>query len=169
MRRGFSLITAIFVMVLMATLGVLVLSSTAKTTQNTITQYRHEQAALLAKSYTELAILTVLDHNRSVNCIDTIEGSIGAIGIGDAATGNVDDGSGYAIKADISYIGNNLPCTNTLNTTAINSYPANSAPAIIVDVFVRYKDQNTVASATNDGNATAAPFVTYHRRTLQKI
>ncbi|HHO42275.1 MAG TPA: type II secretion system protein [Epsilonproteobacteria bacterium] len=161
MRKGFSLVTAIFVIVLMATLGVLVLSTTAKTTQNTITQFRHEQAALLAKSYTEFAILSVLDYNRTQNgdCIQTINGNIG----------NIDDGSGYQVTANISYIGNNLPCNNVLNNN-INTYPADSAPAIIVDVFVRYKDQNTVAYAKNNNiNVANLPFVTYHRRTLQKI
>ena len=165
MRKAFSMITAIFVIVILATVSMLVLNLSATTTNNTTTQYRHEQAALYAKSYTELAIMSVLDYDRTTNCVDTISGTIG----------NYANGSGYQVTTNISYIGNGSvvntlpPCANVLNTDVIatTSVPLGNTPAIIVDVYVRYKDPEHIATST--ANAAIAPDITYHRRTLQKI
>lgn len=163
MRKAFSMITAIFVIVILATVSILVLNLSATTSNNTITQYRHEQAALYAKSYTELAVMSVLDYARTTNCVNTISGTIG----------NYANGSGYQVTTDISYIGNGstagtLPlCTKVLNTNDIASVPLGNTPAIIVDVYVRYKDPEHVVSST--AAAAIAPDITYHRRTLQKI
>jgi len=57
MRSAFSMITAIFVILLLATISVLMLNMGASTANNTVVQYRTEQSALYAKSFTELAIL----------------------------------------------------------------------------------------------------------------
>lgn len=163
MRKAFSMITAIFVIVILATVSMLVLNLSATTTNNTTTQYRHEQAALYAKSYTELAIMSVLDYNRTTNCVDTISGTIG----------NYANGSGYQVTTNISYIGNGSvvntlpPCTQVLNDIAVTSVPLGNTPAIIVDVYVRYKDPEHIATSAT--SAAIAPDITYHRRTLQKI
>ncbi|MDD5406820.1 MAG: type II secretion system protein [Sulfurovaceae bacterium] len=162
MRKAFSMVTAIFVIVLLATISMLVLNMAATTTHNTTTQYRHEQAALYAKSYTELAIMSVLDYNRTKNnnCVNTIHGTIG----------NYNDGSGYEVNTIISYIGNGTtanslpPCSIVLNTLSMPSVPLGSVPDIIIDVYVIYKDPEHIA--TSGANA---PAITYHRRTLQKI
>jgi hypothetical protein len=162
MRKAFSMVTAIFVILILGTIAVLVLNMAAATAQETTTQYRNEQAALYAKSYTELAIMSVLDYNRTQhnNCINTINGTIG----------NYNDGSGYDITTTISYIGNGAtafslpPCNRVLNTVAILSVPRGSVPDVIIDVYVRYKDPEHIATS-----GTNAPAITYHRRTLQKI
>lgn len=164
------MITAIFVLLILATVSMLVLNLSATTSNSTTTQYRHEQAALYAKSYTELAIMSVLDYNRTLNsnCVETISGNIPNLA-------SYNDGSGYKVTTDISYIGNGStagtlpPCTNVLNTNAIatTSVPLGNTPAIIVDVYVSYKDPEHVASST--AAAATAPDITYHRRTLQKI
>lgn len=57
MRSAFSMITAIFVIVLMATVAVFILNISAKSVKATVLQYRHEQAILYARSYTELAVM----------------------------------------------------------------------------------------------------------------
>ena len=165
MRKAFSMITAIFVLLILATVSMLVLNLSATTSNSTTTQYRHEQAALYAKSYTELAIMSVLDYNRTLNsnCVETISGNIPNLA-------SYNDGSGYKVTTDISYIGNGLPCTTparVLNTVDIASVPSGNTPAIIVDVYVSYKDPEHVASST--AAAATAPDITYHRRTLQKI
>ena len=57
MRNAFSMLTAIFVIVIMATVGTFILNISGKTLKETVLQYRHEQAILYARSYTELAIM----------------------------------------------------------------------------------------------------------------
>ena len=145
MRSAFSMITAIFVIVLMATVAMLILSTSGKMVKETTTQYQREQAMLLAKSYTEYAILAVTanDHNSS-NCLDNI-------------TGNYGD---YNVDVNISYIGNSANLKGFCSRELDNSVATPKSPLnIIVDVFVRYPDYDH----PNDLN------MTYHRRSLQKI
>ena len=176
MRKGFSLITAIFIIVMMATVALFVLNLAGKVTQETTTLYRQEQAALLARSYTELAVMAVINHNRNAtpDCIEDIDGDVGGLIPGTAGTGTVGAGSAYAVQTRIYYIGDNLPCSETRKivdstdlptmsgTTLTTDYNSTGAPdaiaAIIVDVSVKYKNPD---SQTYDIN--------YHRRTLQKI
>lgn len=151
MRSGFSMITAIFVIVIMASIGAFVMNLSGKIVKTTTAQYQHEQAILYAKSYTEYAIMAVTAHDRNAsgNCVETIKGSIG----------NVNNG-GYTIRTHIAYIG--LPaeismCSNIrqLNSAAIDP---NTPLSIIIDAYVDYKDPDN----------TAQTF-TVHRRTIQKI
>ncbi len=150
MRKAFSMLTAIFIIVLMATVAAFIVNLSGKMVQETTAQFQREQSMLLAKSYTEYAIMAVTanDHT-SGQCLNNITGGYG------------NDGSGnplYNINVDISYIGNNLnaSCTRKLSTTVNTPMsPLN----IIVDVFVSYPDPNH----PDDLN------MTYHRRSLQKI
>ncbi len=166
MRKAFSMITAIFVMVILAAISALVLNTAGQITQNTVLQYRQEQAALLAKSYTEFAIMSILDHNKDAaaatgavgSCVEDISGTV------DGAT------NGFTVNVHIYYIGNNLPCTNgataaakrilntgeliTQNATAGTAY----SPDVIIDAFVSYTDP-----------LNPTENITYHRRSLQKI
>lgn len=172
MRRAFSMITAIFVIVIMATVSVLVLSVSGKMVKSTAIQYRHEQAVLLARSYTELAIMAVMNHTRnSTNgCIENIDGVVNGIKPGETPTGSSTDGSGYKVETRIYYLGNGLPCSGTrkLNssTAIVHNYQdagaSDALAAIIIDVYVRYKDPDAP-------NPSTAPWITYFRRTLQKI
>ncbi len=173
MRKAFSMVTAIFVIVLMATVAMLVLSTSGKIVKETTLQFRKEQAMFLARSYTELAVLAVTnyDRNTSSDCIENINGVVNALTPGSApATGvSSTNGGGYDVSTRIYYLGNGLPCTGTrvLNGTAIQrDYNNTSGPdaiaGIIVDVYVKYKDPDTLSPSTS-------PWITYHRRTLQKI
>jgi type II secretory pathway pseudopilin PulG len=74
MRRAFSMITAIFVIVLMATVAVLILNLSGKMVKETTAQFQREQAMLLAKSYTEYAVMAVTanDRNGTGNCLTDI-------------------------------------------------------------------------------------------------
>lgn len=152
-RKAFSLLTALFIIVLMATVAMLVMNMTGKMVKETTTQYQREQAALLAKSYTEYTIMAVTANDRTAgNCLSDIDGTVGA----DPANGN-----GYRIRARIAYIGHNAEVgacpTTRVFSASVNE--DNSPLNIIVDVYVEYKEADN----------TSAPWVTYHKRTLQKI
>ena len=94
MRSAFSMLTAIFVIVIMAMVAMLVMNLSAKSVKATTAQYQRAQATLYAKSYTEFAIMSVTAHSRATNCVQTINGTIG----------NINQG-GYAIRTHIAYIG----------------------------------------------------------------
>jgi len=147
MRNGFSMITAIFVIVLMATLAALILNLSGKVTKETAMQYQREQAMLLAKSYTEYAVLAVTaNEQNSSNCLDDIQGSYGI----------------YTVDVNLSYLGTpaTLPTGSSCARILDNNITEVKTPlSIIVDVFVRYPDPDH----PNDLN------ITYHKRTLQKI
>lgn len=163
-REGFSLITAIFVIVLMATVTSLILNTTGKVIKETTMQYRNEQARLLAKSYTELALLSVMGHDRATlgNCVTRVRGTINTLQIGQAnPTGaNTMTYGGYTVETNIQYIANSFPASGTC--TILNAQPLQSlqGPNMIIDVYVRYQDPD---------QPTAPHIITYHRRTLQKL
>lgn len=153
MRKAFSMLTAIIVIVLMASVGAFILNLSGKMVQGTTAQFQREQSMLLAKSYTEYAIMAVTanEHNSS-SCLNNIAGNYG------------DDGSGnplYTVDVNISYIGDtdlDAGCRILDNGVITERSPLN----IIVDVFVRYKELDHPAGS-------GAPDITYHRRSLQKI
>ena len=179
MRNAFSMITAIFVIVIMSTIAMLVLSISGRTVKETTIQYRQEQAALLARSYTELAVLAVInyDRNSTSGCIQDINGVVNGLVPGGSVSGSSTAGSGYDVQTRIYYLGNNLPCSQTrklndstnarrsptaITTNYNNTAASNAIAGIIVDVYVSYKDPDA-------DTPSASPWITYHRRTLQKI
>jgi len=164
-RKAFSMLTAIVVIVLMASVGAFVMSLSGKMVKTTTTQFQREQAMLLAKSYTEYAIMAVMSNDRNNPtgggaCLNTIK-SDDVI----RPEGN----GGFNIRVNIAYIGNDgtTPsgppnilglCTGS-NVLARVVNTLQSPLNIIVDVYVKYKDL--------DGGNTN--WITYHKRTLQKI
>ena len=155
MRKAFSMLTAIFIIVLMATVAAFIVNLSGKMVKGTTAQFQREQSMLLAKSYTEYAIMAVTANEHTTgNCLNTITGAYGD-----------SDGDGvadmYNINVNISYIGNtdlDGSCNTLSNAVVTEKSPLN----IIVDVFVSYKDMDHPAGA-------GAPDITYHRRSLQKI
>lgn len=145
MRHGFSMITAIIFIVLVATLGALALSLSTQTTKQTNDLYLHAQAELLAQSATEYALLAFSAHeiNSTNGCLEQVN----------AHYPQTD--SLFDINITLSYLGNGLPCSagaiinNTISTKDSNL-------TLIVDTFV----------TTNKG-VTTEP-IRIHRRTLQK-
>ena len=153
------MITAIFVIVMMTTLAALIQNVTGKTIKATTQQYKKEQAVLLARSYTELAILYVSAYDRNVSCIDTINAQFGP---------SINNG-GYDIQTEIRYVGPNNE-VNICGARALTVFPSPSANSfeetisLIIDVYVRYKDlDDPSALDANDRN------ISYHRRSLQKL
>ena len=86
------MVTAIFVIFVMAGVTILIMNVTGKTVKATTNQYRKEQAQLLARSYTELAIMYVIHYDRSADCIESITDHFG------------DSSNGYDISINIKYL-----------------------------------------------------------------
>lgn len=149
-KPAFAMITVVFLIILMATIAAFVLNLSGKMVQATTAQYQREQAMLLARSYTEYAILAVMSNDRAANCLHTITGDIG-----DAPA----TGDGYQARVEIRYIGNFAQVgtcgANILSSTV--AYPQ-SPLNIIVDTYIQYRDLDN-----------ANQWLTFHKRTLQKI
>jgi hypothetical protein len=100
MRHAFSMITAIFLIVLLATVAAFILNLSAKTVKDTVLQYKREQAILYARSYTEAAIMKATANAAATTII-----------------GSIDD---YDITATISPVGVN---TSFILVDVFVSYP----------------------------------------------
>jgi type II secretory pathway pseudopilin PulG len=165
-KKAFSMVTAIFVIVIMAVVSSLIMNMSSKTLKATTVQYQKEQATLLARSYTELAIMYVLhyDRNTTVSCLETISDHFGPA-----------SPDGYDIKMNLYYIGNSTllsGCNNTLepvtgtNGTWTNNFSQfDKTISLVVDTYVSYKDYDdpSALASVMDRN------ITYHRKTLQKL
>ncbi|WP_457605954.1 type II secretion system protein [Nitratifractor sp.] len=156
-RPGFSMVTAIFVIVIMATVAMFILNLTSKTVQETTAQYRKEQAILYAKSYTEYAVMLA----TAKKCIRKLSANI------DGDTNQVKRGQGYRVEVYIQYLGANSTCTNKIGTTNIVT-PASIDNIILVDTYVHYRNPDS-PSAINASAWSTDPGITYHRRTLQRL
>ncbi|MDQ7084285.1 MAG: type II secretion system protein [Sulfurovum sp.] len=149
-RNGFSMITAISMIVLMSSVAIFIMSLSGKLIKETTTQYQREQATLLANSYTEYAIMAVTANDRSTgSCIQTINGTFGIAP------------NSYNARIHISYIGTELEIANCAGTRQLATLTAGSSTPlnIIVDAYIDYQDLDM----PNGNN------LTYHRRTIQKI
>ncbi|CAA6817725.1 MAG: Unknown protein [uncultured Sulfurovum sp.] len=173
-KKAFSMITAIFVIVIMATVTALIMNVTGKTIKETTQQYQKEQAALLARSYTEQALLYALHYDRATNgnCINKINATFG-----DGVSSQI-----FNITTNIQYASNETQLSpgcnrlinlrNPVDPTDIRAgwedngtAGFNSTISLIIDVYVSYKDFDDPSgeAGVEDRN------VTFHRRTLQKL
>jgi len=151
-KKAFSMITAIFVIVIMATVTALIMNVTGKTIKETTQQYQKEQAQLLARSYTELAILNVLHYDRSSDCLEKITDHFGATG-----------DNGYDVDIRIKYLGKSAALTNCSATNTIatlnGSTKFDNTVSMVIDTYIKYKDFDDPQKRD----------ITFHRRTLQKL
>lgn len=140
MRKGFSLLTAIVFLVLVATISMLALTLSTQSAKQTTDIFLKNQAELLLRSGTEFAMLALSDHNYSSSCLETI---------------NIEHNDMFDINVSIMYIGSGLPC----NTTAIlanNIATDESNRTVIIDTIV-----------TTRAGITTEP-IRMHRRSIQK-
>ena len=143
MRRGFTLLSAIFLMVLVATLMALAFSLSSQTKKQTGDIYMQEQAQLLARSATEFALLAISGHDNRIDCIEQI---------------NMRYPKGspiYDINMTLYYIGNALLC-NGSHLLDNNIATDESNGTVMIDTFDSYTRPDTNES------------VRFHRRTIQK-
>jgi hypothetical protein len=157
-RKAFSMITAIFVILLLATVGGFIMNISGKVVQETISQYRKEQAILYAKSYTEFAIMAA----TSQDCVRRIQANV------DGKTKQVLAGEGYRVDVRVQYIGDtSSTCTNTIGGINIMDSAAVDN-IIIIDTYVHYREPDSIP-AIRGLSWTQDPGITYHRRTLQRL
>ena len=152
-KNAFAMITAIFVIVLLGTVAAFVFNLSGKMVKSTTVQYQREQAMLLARSYTEYAILAAMSNDRiNDNCLYTITGSVG---------NNPTQGEGYRIRVHLKYIGTATALPGVCGGRVLSSTVStpNTPLSIIVDAYVDYKDPDNPSGS----------WLTYHKRTLQKI
>lgn len=153
-RAAFSMITAIIVIVLMASVGAFIMNISGKMVKETTTQFQREQAMLLAKSYTEYAVMAVMANDRNttgVNCLYTIEGNIGS---------SPSTGDGYRARIHLSYIGTTQEAGSCGGRILSQNVTTEKTPlTVLIDAYIDYKDPDN----------SAGEWRTYHKRTLQKI
>ena len=142
MKKGFSLLTAILFLVLVATISVLALSLSTQSAKQTTDIFLKTQAEILAKSSTEYALLAMSGHDYSSNCLETIN----------ATYDNMFD-----INISIRYIGNGITCANPSTHILDNTInTSDSNRTVIIDTIV----------STQDGIASEP--IRIHRRSIQK-
>ncbi|CZE47145.1 type IV pilus modification PilV family protein [Campylobacter geochelonis] len=79
MKRAFTLIMAMFFIVILATLGMLALSLSTQTAKQSTDIYLREQAELLARSATEFAVMAMQAHSytparsNGEHCLETVD------------------------------------------------------------------------------------------------
>jgi hypothetical protein len=119
MRKGFGIITAIIIMMTVATLMSLMIGLSTSTVKKTTDIYLKQQAEFLLRSSTEFALLAISGHNNSANCVENI---------------NITYNS-FTAKVNIWYLGNGIPttCSNILDNSVITS---DSNYTAVIDVVV---------------------------------
>jgi len=138
MRKGFGIVTAIIIMMTIATLMSLMISLATTTVKQTTDVFLKQQAELMLRSTTEYALLAISGHDNNVNCVKSVTVNTAIL----------------TSRANIWYIGNSIPgCTQVLDNTIVTN---DSNLTVVIDVFVK----------TNAG-VTDEP-IKLHRRTIQK-
>ncbi len=143
MRKGFSLITVIIFIVLIATLGALSLSFSTQNVKQKTDQYLYEQGELLIQSAISYSLLALSGYDYTSRCLENIELFY-------------PNNTNWLLKADVSiaYIGNSLPCSNN-HILDNNLTTTDSNRTVIMDIIV------------TDNNISTEP-IRLHRRTIQK-
>lgn len=160
-RSGFSMLVAIFTIMLLSLVAGYIFYASSSISKEGSIQYQREQAMVLARSYTEYAVLAISGNNRSVKCLNEINANIGI---------DPYKGKGYVVKVYITYIGNTKYINNGDKCERIAAELSNTdvdTLSVILDVYVDYKDiQNP---SLYNGNENLVPWQVYHRRSIQKI
>lgn len=137
-RRGFGIITAIVLLVLIATVGAMIISISAMSSKKATDDYLRIQAEMLARSATEFAVMRVQGFNRSSgNCLESL---------------TIDAQPSFDVVVTINYLGALSGCANVLDT--VSDPDLNGM--MIMDVVV----------STKAGTSTEP--IRIHKRTLQK-
>ena len=147
MRRGFTLIAAIFFVVIASSICMLALSIASTSVKQNSEIYLREQSELVARAATEYAMLAIISNDFSTTCLgnqsenasedNPISGEFGDL---------------FTFKVYVKYFGNIGVCSGD----AVAATGANQG-TIMLDVFVSSKP----GKASNPIN--------FHKRTLQKL
>ena len=153
-RSAFAMIMAVGVIIVVATIMLLSLNTTALTSKRTVDTYFYEQAELHTKSAIEYALYTIANNG----CTDNIS-LIGANAIDGIYEVNIDmhysfTGESTATTTTTNAAGN--VCDNYTPNTAITTNEQNGS--VLMDV--------TVSVPTS---VTGAEPIRFFRRTIQKL
>lgn len=144
-RGAFAMIMAIFVVVLVALGGVMLLGQATSSNKSIGDKYMKAQAELLAMSATEFAVMRVQGFDTSGgNCLNTLN-----IAINDSS-----NASAYDANVTLQYSFNGVKPNNQCSTLAENT---GIGTTILVDVTV---SSNTTLSTE---------AIRVHKRTWQKL
>jgi len=146
MRRGFGLITAIVIMITVATLMTLMIGLSSTSVKVTLDLYLKEQAELLSRSATEYALLAISGHENNVSCIENIN-------IAYPQTNPT-----HEANVTIWYLGSGLPLASCNNVLSNNIDTNESNLTVIIDTVV----------SVNQANSGVTEPIRVHRRTIQK-
>lgn len=150
MRRGFSMLTAIIFLILIATISALSIALSSQATKQTSDLFLRSQAELLAKSATEYTLLAISGHelNTTSGCLNSINSQYPQAGAN--AT--------FDINITISYLGNGLAAAsgNNCNILSDTIMTSDSNQTVIIDTIV----------SSISGISTEP--IRIHRRTIQK-
>lgn len=111
MKKGFSLILAIFFILLVASIGTLSMSISSSSAKTSINLFIHEQAKLLADGAAEYAIMKVQQNDFAATCVDEIEINYPS-----------DQSPTFKANISITYIGDRTTithCTNKIESEKI--------------------------------------------------
>jgi hypothetical protein len=139
-KKGFAMITAIIVVLIISTIMALSLALTAQTGKRTVDLYLYEQVALHAKSAAELALLDIAQGGPCTTVAPyTIDGF-------------------YDVNVSLRYIYTNpSPCSLALTYFEVATPEQNGS--VLMDVTV---------SVRADQNLSTEP-IRYFRRSIQKL
>jgi len=142
-RRGFALIAAVFLMIVVSSMMLKMISYTTENTQQVLNDYLQEQAALLAYGATEYSLLRI----SSGACPDALNLTY------------PDTNPLFDIRIQMQYIwddtiGAPAGCSTFQTVTTDEQHGI-----VLIDV--------TVSSIHATGDLS--PVIRYHRRTLQKL
>jgi len=147
-KSGFAMIMAIFVVILIAMGGALILQNASQGSKSTSDNYLRTQAELLAESASEFAFMHVQDTNTAVgDCLNDVN-----ITVNDANGNPV-----YDINVALSYsYKNNAPTLCSSRTLAENT---GTNSMILID---------TAVATHTSANLSTEP-IRVHKRTWQKL
>lgn len=145
MKKGFSLIAAIFFIILISTIALTSLSIATMSAREAPNILLNQQAELLARSATEYAIMNIQQNDYNKSCPDSVK----EINLNYPSKSPI-----FNVKVQIYYLNSALDCgkKNVIGSTALTG---DDKFASIIDV--------RVASVGNIGSAP----IKFSRRTLQ--
>ena len=147
MRRGFTLIAAIFFVVIASSICMLALSIATTSVRQNSEIYLREQSELVARAATEYAMLAIISNDFSTTCLGNQSENASE---DNPITGEF--GDLFTFKVYVKYFGDMGICSGD----AVAATGANQG-TIMLDVFVSSKP----GKASNPIN--------FHKRTLQKL
>jgi len=143
-RSGFAMISAVLIMMIVATIMMFTINQTTQTVKRTADLYLYEQVELHIKSATEYALFRIAGNNTAAGCINALNFTIDTI---------------YDVNITMQYVFNPIiiagaGCTNYIGTLVAPEQDG----SVLMDVTISV-----------DADDTGSEPIRYFRRTIQKL